>query len=312
MGTERPRLPRPRARSLSRDIVVRGLACGLAACMAILSGCTVGSAPSSVSGTSAATESDAPSASVKYPNSVVALGHSGVTGFDSEPESPGTDAPGNSWATGDNPAVDSIYLRLLAANPAVEGHATNEAESGSHVTDLSGQIDRALAVTPLPELFLIQSVDNDIRCDGTDETNYATFSEQFGGALERIAQGAPQATILVVSSPWATAENYADVVGRTAAGLAANTGDGPCDLFDSAGKLQPEHVAYFETVAASYFAQMTQSCADLPHCFFDDGALHRMPITAADLTPDLNHLSISGQSKQAAIEWDLLASNLGW
>ena len=289
----------------------------MAACFCIVSGCSGEPSPSAVSPSSAATASaaiaaSAQSVSAKYPNSIVVLGHSGATGYDSEPTSRGTDALRNSWATGDNPAVDSIYLRLLAVNPAIKGHASNEAESGSHVTDLSGQIDRAVATTPLPELFLIQSVDNDIRCDGTDDANYASFGTEFAAALQRIAKGAPEASILVVSSPWASAANYSEVVGQTAAGLAANTGTGPCDLFDDEGRLQPEHLAYFEAVAARYFEEIDTSCSKLPRCYYDDGALHRLPITADDITPDLNHLSISGQSKQAAIEWEVLASNFGW
>jgi hypothetical protein len=282
-----------------------------------VSGCGAGPAASGNGTSSAATAasvtaSSAPNASGKYPNSIVVLGHSGATGYDSDPSSPSTDAPQNSWATGDNPAVNSIYLRLLAVNPAIEGHATNVAESGSQVAALSGQIDEALATTPPPELFLIQSVDNDMRCDGTDDTNYAPFGRQFAAALQQIVDGAPQARILVVSSPWATAENYAEVVSETDAGRAANTGNGPCDSFDAEGRLQPEHLAYLETVAANYFEQLSTSCANIPNCLYDGGALHQMPITAADITPDRNHLSISGQSKQAAVEWEVLSKNLGW
>jgi hypothetical protein len=55
--------------------------------------------------------------------------------------------------------VDSIYLRLLAPNPAMRGHNTNLAVAGTGVNELASQADQALATKPLPELFLIQSVD---------------------------------------------------------------------------------------------------------------------------------------------------------
>ena len=71
--------------------------------------------------------------SSKYPNAIAVLGHSGATGYDSDPKRPRVDAEENSWATGDNPAVDSIYLRLLALNPAVRGHNTNLAVDGTGV-----------------------------------------------------------------------------------------------------------------------------------------------------------------------------------
>ena len=73
-------------------------------------------------GTAATTSSSsqATQASDQYPNAIAVLGHSGATGYDSQ--AAGVDARENSRATGDNPAVDSIYLRLLALNPAVRGH----------------------------------------------------------------------------------------------------------------------------------------------------------------------------------------------
>ena len=137
-------------------------------------------------------------ASDKYPNSIVVLGHSGATGYDSDPKAPETDATQNSWAIGDNPEIRSIDLRLLALNPAVRGHNTNLAVDGTGVGELAGQADKALATKPLPELFLIQSVDNDMRCDGTDADNYAPFA-------------ATLTEVLIVSSPWATVQNYGQV-----------------------------------------------------------------------------------------------------
>ncbi len=35
------------------------------------------------------------------------IGHSGATGYDSDPTRPGVDVTANSWATGTNPSVDS-------------------------------------------------------------------------------------------------------------------------------------------------------------------------------------------------------------
>jgi len=139
-----------------------------------------------------ASSSQATQASGQYPNAIAVLGHSGATGYDSDPKRPGADARENSWATGDNPAVDSVYLRLLALNPAVRGHNTNVAVAGTGVDDLAGQADQALAATPLPELFLIQSVDNDIRCDGSDADNYAPFAATLTDVLKKLTTGAPR------------------------------------------------------------------------------------------------------------------------
>ena len=58
-----------------------------------------------------------------YPDSITVLGHSGSTGENSDPDQPGVEVRENSWATGTNPEVDSLYLRILEHNPAIEGHA---------------------------------------------------------------------------------------------------------------------------------------------------------------------------------------------
>src|SRR5262249_43350116 len=54
-----------------------------------------------------------------YPGSLAAIGDSWT----------GPSVAADSWATGTNKAVESQYLRILAHNPAVRGHAYNLAEA---------------------------------------------------------------------------------------------------------------------------------------------------------------------------------------
>jgi hypothetical protein len=108
--------------------------------------------------------------------------------------------------------------------------------AGTGVNELVGQADQALAANPPPELFLIQSVDNDIRCDGTNADNYAPFAATLTEVLKKIASGAPKAKILIVNSPWATVENYGQVASHLPGPRAANSGTGaaaPCFLRSS-------------------------------------------------------------------------------
>jgi hypothetical protein len=62
--------------------------------------------------------------STKYPSSIPVLGHSGATGWNSDPERRYSDATQNSWATGTNPAVNSIYLRIWRETRASRATAT--------------------------------------------------------------------------------------------------------------------------------------------------------------------------------------------
>lgn len=110
---------------------------------------------------------------------VVALGHSALTGEGSDPSRPGQEAR-NSWATGTNREVNSIYQRLVAHHPGTEGQVANAAEAGAPASRLAGQARTALASVGAPQLVIIQSIDGDIRCDGTDDTHVP----EFGTALQ--------------------------------------------------------------------------------------------------------------------------------
>ena len=61
------------------------------------------------------------------------LGHSGSTGENSDPDEPGVETRRNSWATDTDPGVDSVYLRILAHNPAIEGHNLSYSEAGGGI-----------------------------------------------------------------------------------------------------------------------------------------------------------------------------------
>src|SRR3954470_10988218 len=80
-----------------------------------------------------------------YPDAIVALGHSGSTGEDSDPRQPGVEVRENSWITGTNPAVDSLYERILAKHPAIRGHALALSQGGATVEEVLGQAVSAVS-----------------------------------------------------------------------------------------------------------------------------------------------------------------------
>jgi hypothetical protein len=90
-----------------------------------------------------ATTSPIPSVDLAHPVGMIAIGHSGLTG-----EGTGaTSQPlySNSWATGTDPEVNSVYLRMVAALPETEGHVMNKAVGGAPASTLSSQAQAALA-----------------------------------------------------------------------------------------------------------------------------------------------------------------------
>ncbi len=269
--------------------------------VAILCGVLAVALPGATLGQSPGAGSPPP---VTYPSSIVVIGHSGATGYDSDPSRPGQDINANSWATGTNPNVDSVYLRVLDRNAAVEGNVHNLAIDGSGVESLIGQATRAVAVTPAPELVLVQSIDNDIRCDGTDEANDEPFRAHLTNAMDILTAGLPDAEIFVVSQ-WADVATY----DRVAVPLRPQqfAGDGPCDVVDpTTMQADPAKEAYLQGLVDAYFGIITDVCARYPTCRTDGGANQRMALVAQDLSRDMNHLSVSGHAKMAAIEFEAL------
>ncbi len=267
----------------------------LGVAMALTGGALAGGSP-------ALSQTAAPS----YPNSIVAIGHSGLTGYDSDRPRDPARWRHNSWATGDNPTVNSVYSRVLAKNPAVKGNNFNLAINGSNVASLLLQARKAISLKPTPDLFLVQSVDNDVACDGSDPRRYKPFGAALVRVLEVITEGAPNARIYLPSQ-WATTQNFANVVKAARPGRrAAFSGTGPCDFLTKEGRVLPARVAYLEKVVTAYHAQLAASCARFPNCVYDGGATHRAKFVLADMSYDLSHLSVQGHRKVAAIAWSVL------
>lgn len=239
-----------------------------------------------------------------YPSSIVAIGHSGLTGYDSDPGQPDTDVPAHSWATGASADVDSVYQRVLAKNPAVENHATNLGVDGSDVNGLLDQAAQAVAVTPAPDLVIIQSIDNDIKCDGTDKQNFGPYRQKLTAVMDTLTKARPDAEIFFVSQ-WATVKEY----DRTVRQIDPDhiTGTGPCDPIDlQTRKAVPQHEAYLQHLVDHYWGIVTDVCSSYPTCRTDRGAMQRMKLRKRDLAVDLDHLSVAGHRKMAALAWRAL------
>ncbi len=281
--------------------------CAVALLLVFSAGCATDTHTVAAGTATTGTAAPPPSASATpgAVNSMVVLGHSGATGFGSDPASLGRDAYENSWATGTNPDVKSVYQRLLAQNPTLKGHNYNYAKDGSRVDDLVRQTAIALELRPSPDLVLIQTIDNDIRCDGTDAQNYGPFGATLLSVLDMIRAGAPNARILLVSQ-WGSVERGVEVGQQLPFSVTYASGDGPCDVYTRAAQIRPDKVRYLQDVVAHYHAELKAACAQVAQCRTDDGAMQQLDLVLGDLVADGNHLSVQGHQKMAAIAWDAL------
>jgi hypothetical protein len=237
------------------------------------------------------------------PRGLLAIGHSFLTGGGADPNLPGVDAPQYSWATGTSPAVDSIYERLVAAYPSDTGWVQNFAVDGSTSAALLQMAVNGLTALPRPRLVIFATIDNDIRCDGTDTSNHPAFAANIRSAIAYITARSPGTQILTMAQgPGRPATYAADIAGDPAA-VAANEGPPPCSLFGPNGHLMPAQIRTLTAIIEGYEAVLKQVCDQFRQC-------HYSALTASfreypdELTPpNYGHLNILGARSFAAFIW---------
>src|SRR5215471_7552865 len=290
----------------------------LAVCLAVLTAASCGSSsgPASTAANTAPASPSSGTISASHPlRGIIALGHSGLTGENSDPQSPGTPAPQNSWATGTNPAVDSIYHRLAAVDPAVRGHADNEAVGGATAATLVGQATQALSVVPNPRLVIIEIIGTDIACDGSDSSNYPVFGQQVKAVLDLIAKQAPHTTILLVGWPGRPLQASKAIIGTAAVPISrANSASDMCSPFDPDLRLDTKHIRTWTGIIEGYESELAKVCATVPGCHTDNGRATRFHVRASYYNYssdwDWQHYDVTGLAALARFMWPTVAKIL--
>ena len=287
----------------------------LAASLAVLTAASCGSS----SGPASAAANTAPASgttSASHPlRGIIALGHSALTGENSDPQSIGVPAPQNSWATGTNPAVDSVYQRLAAVDPTTRGRAVNEAAGGAPAATLAGQATQALGVVPNPRLVIIEIIGTDIRCDGSDSSNYPVFGQEVKAALDLIAKQAPHTTILLVSWPGRPLQVSKAIIGTPAVPISrANSASEMCSPFDPDLRLDMKHITTWTGIIEGYESEQAKVCATVPECHTDNGRATHFQVSASYYNYsndwDWQHYNVTGLAALAAFMWPTVAKTL--
>lgn len=290
----------PKRRHLSRAVfaAVTATVLGVADCDA------VGGNSPAPSGSDAGSGRPSPKPTPAWdrsPASVAAVGDSITTGFDACTVL--SDCPEVSWATGSSPQVDSLAVRLLGkANAA--GRSWNYAVTGARMTDVAGQMARAVARKP--ELVTVMAGANDACRDTTDAmTSVADFRTQFEDAMGTLREALPKTQVFVASVPnlmrlWE--QGRTSPVGRQVWKL------GICpSMLGDAESLTAAANQRRETVQArveAYNKVLEEVCAKDPKCRFDDGAVYEFRFGGAQLSQwDWFHPSVNGQARLAEIAY---------
>jgi hypothetical protein len=279
----------------------------------LLAACAGGGSPPSTTSTPTTTpsaRSSAPAADPAHPVGLVALGHSGMTGFQSDPANPDTNAPANSWATGTNPAVGSIYQRMVAALPETSEHVANVSRNGEKADGLEFQVDAALAKVPTPRLALIQIMDNDIRCDGTDAAHLPEFRAQVRSTVQKLVATSPGIQVVLVTGA-GRPDRWAAAVAKAPTTPEDLIGSDPCVLFSAPHRVNRAEVRHLTALMEQYEAELGKACQGIPQCHTDGGAASHIQDTIEDYGVDLQHNSVLGHNHIAAAVWPVVAQALG-
>jgi len=240
---------------------------------------------------------------------VIAIGHSGLTGEGTAGRLEA--ALDNSWATGTNPEVNSVYLRLSDRRPENSGHVANTAQGGAVSDSLVVQAESALQKVPHPLLVIISTIDNDIRCDGSDAEHLPEFGDNVANALTVISTASPDSTILVVGQPGRPSVDFVrTLVAHDPAVKRAMSGSGPCDFFNRDGNLVADNFQTLTGIIDDYETEQAERCAIVPRCHTDGGARAAYVDTLENFSSDWAHLNIRGQAAEAELIWPVVESIL--
>jgi hypothetical protein len=272
--------------------------------LALLGGCS-GSDPDAEANGDSAASSASPAVSSSpaaepyhgYPDSMAVLGHSGATG-----EGSGGGSLQNNWATGENPEVNSVYLRLLKENEAVEGNASNLAQGGADLGRIYEQALTAVTLDPAPELILVQAIDNDLRCP-VEDGDLDAFEMQLTRVLTTLTDGLPNSQVFLTTQDSSTPSAEAAIL--TTEERARQGGTGPCAIFDPQGRIVPEEIDRLEASIARYADRLATVCERFEQCHHDPAVFQ--PVDRREqIAPDLNHRSIAGLAIEAEAAWKAL------
>jgi lysophospholipase L1-like esterase len=218
---------------------------------------------------------------------------------------PFIDCPRNSWSTGTSTAVNSHYRRILAANPAITGRNHNDAVSGAEMSELQGQVQRAVG-QGVEYVTILMGANDACASSESGMTPVATYRTQFAAAMATLSGGLPSARIYVVSVPdllrlWQIYhDSFAARTTWTLLGICQS-------MLARPGSTAPADVERRNRVrqrVIDYNAQLADVCAAYVHCRFDGNAAFNTDFVRSDVsTRDYFHPSVAGQAKAAAVTW---------
>ncbi|MFD3539298.1 SGNH/GDSL hydrolase family protein [Streptomyces sp. NPDC058662] len=271
---------------------------GAGAAVALLTGTVAGCSPGGPGDAGERGAQAAPRWNTR-PTSIAAVGDSITRGFDAC--SVLADCPEVSWATGNDPAVRSLAMRLLG-DAAAPSRSWNYAVTGSRMADLPAQLTAAAGHAP--DLVTVMVGSNDAcRPTVASMTPVADFKAGFETALAGLRAASPSTQVYVSSVPdlqrlWEQGKDTPMVRQVWKLGICQSMLADPLSAATGA-------TARREQVRArvvEYNEVLREVCAKDALCRYDGGAVFQYPFSADQLSRwDWFHPGRDGQARLAEL-----------
>jgi lysophospholipase L1-like esterase len=235
------------------------------------------------------------------PSSMAATGDSITRGYDATLFGCFlADCPQDSWSTGTSGSVLSHYRRILAANPAISGHAFNDAKTGAKMAALPGQL-QAAATQGAQYVTVLMGANDLCTSSAATMTPTATFQSTFQQALSAYVAAQPNGLVFVSSIP--NLYQLWSLLHTTSSAVSTWRTFGICQsmLASSNTEAQRQLVVAREQ---EFNAALGQTCSATPNCRWDGAATFGYAFQKGDIsTVDYFHPSVRGQNTLAGIAW---------
>ncbi|WP_415950537.1 SGNH/GDSL hydrolase family protein [Streptomyces sp. KLOTTS4A1] len=289
------RIRTSRRRTTAASAAAAALAAALLACDA-----TGGNAPAPKGAPAGARPSPSPTPSWDTsPQSVAAVGDSITRGFDACTVL--SDCPEASWATGTDPEVNSLAVRLLGKEEAA-ARSWNFARTGARMSALPGQMEQAAGKSP--DLVTVLMGANDAcRPAASSMTSVASFRADFEKSLRVLRKERPKAQVFVASIPdlsrlWSQGKGSAMARRIWSLGICPSMLAEP-EAMDAATVGRRERVAARVT---EYNKVLKEVCAQDDYCRHDGGSVFAYEFGRNQLSRwDWFHPSRDGQARLAEL-----------
>jgi lysophospholipase L1-like esterase len=213
------------------------------------------------------------------------------------------DRPRHSWSTGgaSSDGIRSHYERILAAQPAIQGHNYNNARSGARMSDAPAQASRAVDQEARYVTILMGA--NDV-CTSSPSamTSPASFRADFESAMQVLDSGLSRNARIFVSSIPNIYRLWEVLHTKWLARAMWSTFDICQSMLDS-GRTEAQRQAVLDRERV--FNQiLADVCSRYARCRFDGNAVFNYQFTADMVsTLDYFHPDREGQAVLARVTW---------